>query len=208
MAFDAAAELSGPTRVVPNPLAQTTGAAALGLKVQSLRRGVAAIQSNYQKIGTELDFVVLRKKIIGQIQKAVELTDEIENGIRRATVAASSSRDYNLQQILVQLAAQFNSSKSELVLAVRETQRLEHQYEPVDLHTHGSSDGAESSDARESAAPGRRNGTIRQQKQEVVIEMANFGAVDAAIIEVCYLYVLILCVNRAGLIPLSTDAGA
>jgi hypothetical protein len=185
MAFDAAADLpAAPGRVVSNPLAQTTGVAALGLKVQSLRRGIAAIQGSCQKIGTELDLVSLRRKMVGQIQKAVALTDEIEVGLRRATTSASGTRDAELQRSLAQLAAQFSADKSALVQAVRESQRLQHAYEPIDVHE---SDGADVRDAPRPAGNSSRpprGGAEQRQQQEVVIELKNFGAVDAAIIEV------------------------
>jgi hypothetical protein len=182
MAFDAAAEVGGRGVVVaPNPLANVTGVSALSLKVQSLRRGIAAIQESTSKIGTDLDVVAIRRKLVGQISKAVALTDEIEAGLRRATVAASGSRDLDLQRSIKQLSAQFDADKTALVAAVRTSQRLQHEYEPIDLHA--------SAEWPENAAEGnagRQSSAIasKKQQQEVVIEMKNFGAVEAAIIEV------------------------
>lgn len=166
--------------VAPNPLANVTGVSALSLKVQSLRRGIAAIQESTSKIGTDLDVVAIRRKLVGQISKAVALTDEIEAGLRRATVAASGSRDLDLQRSIKQLSAQFDADKTALVAAVRTSQRLQHEYEPIDLHAsaEGPENAAEGNAGRQSSAI-----ASKKQQQEVVIEMKNFGAVEAAIIE-------------------------
>ena len=187
MAFDAAADQEGPPRISANPL----GTQALGIKVQSLEKGVQHIRENCAKFGTPTDTTIFRKKVVGQIQKAVGLTEEIELGLRRAGAAASGARDEALQRGVAQLQSRYRTVKGALVDSVRQSQTLQHQYDPVDIHTHVNSQATGASNGevplgspQESGRGGRRKQEQRQLQEEVSIELRGFGAVDAAIIEV------------------------
>ena len=179
MAFDdAAASLDGPGRLITtNPL----GSQAIAIKLQSLEKGVGHIKDNSSKLGTKEDVAALRTKIIGQIKKAVGLTEDIELVLRRAAVAASGTGDQTRQRSIAQFEKRYREIKMALEEAVQQFHRLQHEYQPMDAETG-------SVVTMPDAANGRAQGRGRNQQQlkqlEVQLELREFGHVDAAIIEV------------------------
>lgn len=185
MAFDAAAAFEGPQVVSTNPL----GLQALGVKIQSLEKGVEHIKNNSEKLGTPADGVTFRRKIVGQIEKAVGLTEEIELGLRRAAAAASATQDKAITRALAQLHERYRAVQTLLVETVRASQRLQHEYDPVDVQA-----------PPEAPRRTQRLQGTQQQQQQVVIELRGFTEVDAAIIEVSH-HVTRSCVALSTALP-------